>query len=91
MLPSDNITFAYDWEQDSDPENPVPAQAAQKVSQKKGKKDYVKKSMDSFPKLDHQAILDAHSFTYHYGDKEDERIKWKILSEEKQIVQCPMD
>ena len=91
VLRPDDESPAYDREQESEPEDLAPTQAARKAGAKKGKKDFVKESFDSFRKLDQQAMLDARSFKYRYGEKEDESIVWDILSEQEQIVQCPME
>lgn len=82
---------AYDREQDSEPEDLPPAQAQKKAAKKKGTKDYVKESTSSFLALGRQAMLDARSMDYRYGAKENEVIKWQILSEMEEIVQCPME
>ena len=91
VLRPDDESPAYDREIDSEPEDLPPTQAAAKQAKKKGKKDYVKESLDSFTKLDRQAILDARSFKYRYGEKDDDVIEWQILSEEEQIISCPME
>ena len=92
MLRPDNKTPAYDRDQESEPEDLAPTQAAQKTVKKKGKKDYVlKESINSFTKLGSQSIFHARSFVYYYNEKEDERIMRQILSEQEQIIQCPME
>ena len=91
VLRPDDEAPAYDREQDSEPEDLPPTEAGKKADKKKGKKDYVKESLDSFTKLDRQAILDARSFKYRYGEKEEDVVNWQILSEEEQIIACPME
>ena len=82
---------AYDREQDSEPEDVPPTQAAKKDAKKKGGKDYVKESIASFLSHGQQAILDARSFVWRYGASDEEVVTWQILSEQEQIVQCPME
>lgn len=58
---------------------------------KKKKPNYAQQSVDDFLKEDDETRRRARSFKYKYGPGTNDFVAWQILTEEEQIVSCPME
>jgi hypothetical protein len=57
----------------------------------KKSRDFIGESYKSFSELDTDLQAAARHFELQYGEGEDEKVVWKILSEKEQITVCPME
>lgn len=58
---------------------------------KKSASKHIEDSIDAFVDLDNTAKRTTKAFTYRYDGQVGDKIEWKILSDDEQVTQCPME
>ena len=69
----------------------TPDEAEKQQRGKEGKKDYIRESIKAFLALASDAMKVACAYQYKYGQKDTEVVDWVILTDDEEIMMCPME